>query len=83
MKTGEERDELENISIDNDLKEGSKLVAEENINQISDDDSDMYKFGWSRYSEITNGRFAMLGFIAIILIELFSEQSFLKWAGIL
>ena len=83
MKTSEERDELENISIDNDLKEDSKLVAEQNINQIIDDDTDMYKFGWSRYSEITNGRFAMLGFIAIILIELFSEQSFLKWAGIL
>tara|TARA_B100000945_G_scaffold166246_1_gene133279 strand:+ start:237 stop:512 length:276 start_codon:yes stop_codon:yes gene_type:complete len=44
---------------------------------------DEYKFGWSRYSEITNGRFAMIGFIAIILIELFSQQPFLKWAGIL
>ena len=42
-----------------------------------------YKFGWSSYSEITNGRFAMIGFLAIILIELFSQQSFLKWAGIL
>ena len=42
-----------------------------------------YKFGWSSYSEITNGRFAMIGFIAIILIEFFSQQSFLKWAGIL
>ena len=44
---------------------------------------DKYKFGWSSYSEITNGRFAMIGFIAIIMIELFSKQSFLKWAGIL
>ena len=43
---------------------------------------DKYKFGWSSYSEITNGRFAMLGFIAIILIELFSQKSFLNWAGI-
>ena len=42
-----------------------------------------YNFGWSNYSEITNGRFAMIGFLAIILIELFSKQSFLKWAGIL
>ena len=41
-----------------------------------------YKFGWSVYSELTNGRFAMLGFLAIILIELFSQKSFLKWAGI-
>ena len=44
---------------------------------------DEYKFGWSSYSEITNGRFAMIGFLAILLIELFSKQSFLKWAGIL
>ena len=44
---------------------------------------DKYKFGWSSYSEITNGRFAMIGFLAIILIELLSQQSFLKWAGIL
>ena len=43
---------------------------------------DKYKFGWSSYSEITNGRFAMLGFIAIILIELLSQKSFLNWAGI-
>ena len=83
MKTGEERDELENISIDNDLKEDSNLVAEKNINEIIDDEIDTYKFGWSNYSEITNGRFAMIGFLAIILIELFSQQSFLKWAGIL
>ena len=43
---------------------------------------DYYKFGWSNYSEITNGRFAMLGFFAIILIELISQKSFLNWAGI-
>ena len=79
MKTGEERDELENISISNDLKKDNELVTEANIS----DDKDIYKFGWSSYSEITNGRFAMIGFLAIILIELFSQQSFLKWAGIL
>ena len=43
---------------------------------------DIYKFGWSNYSEITNGRFAMLGFLAIILIELISQKTFLNWAGI-
>ena len=53
------------------------------IDEKSKDIEDKYKFGWSRYSEITNGRFAMIGFLAIILIELFSKQSFLKWAGIL
>ncbi len=58
-------------AVDNKLDEKSKNIEDE------------YKFGWSSYSEITNGRFAMIGFIAIILIELFSQQSFLKWAGIL
>ena len=47
------------------------------------DIEDKYTFGWSNYSEITNGRFAMLGFLAIILIELVSHKSFLNWAGIL
>ena len=53
------------------------------LEEKSIDIEDEYKFGWSSYSEITNGRFAMIGFLAIILIELFSKQSFLKWAGIL
>ena len=53
------------------------------LEEKSIDIEDKYKFGWSRYSEITNGRFAMIGFLAIILIELFSNQPFLKWAGIL
>ena len=51
-------------------------------NEYSTTTEDKYKFGWSSYSEITNGRFAMLGFIAIILIEFLSQKSFLNWAGI-
>ena len=64
-------------------------INQENINtkeNIIDEQSlqleDKYKFGWSSYSEITNGRFAMLGFLAIILIELISHKSFLNWTGI-
>ena len=53
------------------------------LDEKSKDIEEEYKFGWSSYSEITNGRFAMIGFIAIILIELFSQQPFLKWAGLL
>ena len=83
MKTGEDRDELKNISVDNELQEDSDLTSEEKIDEVSKEDTEMYNFGWSSYSEITNGRFAMIGFLAIILIELFSKQSFLKWAGIL
>ena len=83
MKTGEDKDELENISVDNELREDSDLTSEEKIDEVIEEDTEMYNFGWSSYSEITNGRFAMIGFLAIILIELFSKQSFLKWAGIL
>ena len=60
-----------------------KTNSEENkIDEQSIEIEDRYKFGWSNYSEITNGRFAMLGFLAIILIELISQKSFLNWAGI-
>ena len=61
----------------------NKNKGDNKLNGKSIDIEDEYKFGWSSYSEITNGRFAMIGFLAIILIELFSKQSFLKWAGIL
>ena len=60
-----------------------KTISEEiKIEEQSIEIEDRYKFGWSNYSEITNGRFAMLGFLAIILIELISQKSFLNWAGI-
>ena len=45
--------------------------------------NDELSFGWNQYAEITNGRFAMIGFIAIIIIELISHNSFFSWAGIL
>ncbi len=61
----------------------NEQTGENQLDQKSAYIEDKYQFGWSSYSEITNGRFAMIGFLAIILIELFSQQSFLKWAGIL
>ena len=68
-------------------QKGANFINEQSekvkLDEKSIDIDDQYKFGWSSYSEITNGRFAMIGFLAIILIELFSKQSFLKWAGIL
>ncbi len=39
-------------------------------------------FGWSAYAERVNGRFAMIGFIGILIIELLSKQTFLNWAGL-
>lgn len=39
-------------------------------------------FGWSAYAERVNGRFAMLGFAAVLLIEALSHETFLHWAGL-
>ncbi|MBO8218269.1 chlorophyll a/b-binding protein [Prochlorococcus marinus] len=85
-QTNSEVNNLENDSSIENLQD-SNYINEKTRDNKSDEKSidieDEYKFGWSSYSEITNGRFAMIGFLAIILIELFSQQSFLKWAGIL
>ena len=67
---------------ENEKAELDELIEKDQVEKKSEEVEDNYKFGWSIYSEITNGRFAMVGFIAIILIELLSQQSFLKWAGI-
>ena len=37
---------------------------------------DIPLFGWSKYAERVNGRFAMIGFIAVILIESLSNSTF-------
>ena len=42
---------------------------------------DIPSFGWSEYAERVNGRFAMVGFSAIVIIETISHSGFLKWAG--
>ena len=42
--------------------------------------TDVPAFGWSAYAERVNGRFAMLGFAAVLLIEALSGDSFLPWA---
>jgi len=81
-----EETNLENLSSMEHQKDANYINENTGNNKLDEKPKnieDEYKFGWSRYSEITNGRFAMIGFLAIILIELFSQQSFLKWAGIL
>ena len=44
--------------------------------------NDSPAFGWSAYAERINGRFAMLGFVAVLLIEALSGDNFLHWAGL-
>ena len=45
--------------------------------------NDIPEFGWSGYAERINGRFAMIGLLAVLLIEALSRISFLEWAGII
>ena len=85
-QTNSEVTNLENESFikqQNDPNYINEQIGDNKSDEKSIEIKDEYKFGWSSYSEITNGRFAMIGFLAIILVELFSKQSFLKWAGIL
>jgi len=85
-QTNSEVTNLENESFIKQQKDPNYINEQTGDNKLDEkliDIEDEYKFGWSSYSEITNGRFAMIGLLAIILIELFSKQSFLKWAGIL
>jgi hypothetical protein len=44
--------------------------------------ADAPAFGWSAYAERVNGRFAMVGFAAVLLIEAISHDTFLHWAGL-
>ena len=85
-QTNSEATNLKNESFIDQQKDANYINEQTEDNKLDEESKDIedeYKFGWSSYSEITNGRFAMIGFLTIILIELFSRQSFLKWAGIL
>ena len=85
-QTNSEITNVENKSFIEQQKDPNYIneqIGDNKLDEKSIEIKDEYKFGWSSYSEITNGRFAMIGFLAIVLIELFSKQSFLKWAGIL
>ena len=87
-KEEETNSEVTNLENESSIKNNNTDLIYEKTGESKLDEKpiaieDKYKFGWSSYAEITNGRFAMIGFIAIILVELFSQESFLKWAGIL
>jgi hypothetical protein len=44
-------------------------------------DPQMPAFGWSVYAEKMNGRFAMIGFVGLLLLEWFTRQDFFTWLG--
>ncbi len=63
-------------------EDNSADLAEKIPKQNSATTNDFPTFGWSAYAERINGRFAMLGFIAILIVEATTRGSFLQWSGI-
>jgi Chlorophyll A-B binding protein len=39
-------------------------------------------FGWNAYAEQINGRFAMVGFVALLVLEFFTREDFFTWLGL-
>ena len=76
-----------NSNTEKNLENQSRLHEETDLEIKSPSPSvtttDIPEFGWSGYAERINGRFAMIGFIAVLLIEAISKISFLEWAGII
>ncbi|MBW4649053.1 MAG: chlorophyll A-B binding protein [Kastovskya adunca ATA6-11-RM4] len=40
-------------------------------------------FGWTSYAEQINGRFAMIGFVGLLILEILTGQGLLTWTGVL
>ncbi|CAI8405493.1 MAG: Uncharacterised protein [Synechococcus sp. MIT S9220] len=54
----------------------------ESIPTTSATTTDVPAFGWSGYAERVNGRFAMIGFLSVLLVEALSHDTFLHWSGL-
>jgi hypothetical protein len=40
-------------------------------------------FGWTPYAEQINGRFAMIAFVGLLILEWLTGQGLLTWLGLL
>lgn len=38
-------------------------------------------FGWTAYAERINGRFAMIGFVGLLILQFITRQDFFTWLG--
>jgi hypothetical protein len=65
------------------MPEPMSAVSETSAPATSATTPDVPAFGWSAYAERVNGRFAMVGFVAVLLVEVLSGETFLRWAGLM
>ena len=62
-----------------------KPVSADQPNSAEETDAaagDEPSFGWNDYAERLNGRFAMIGFAALLITQLFTRQDFWSWIGL-
>lgn len=64
-----------------DESQQEPTISESTPSSYTATTTDSPNFGWSAYAERVNGRFAMIGFSAILLIEAIYHDTFLHWAG--
>lgn len=60
----------------------AETETKETTSASQSDDRPEPAFGWTPYAEQINGRFAMIGFIALLLLQLFTRQDFFTWIGL-
>ncbi|BAS55587.1 MULTISPECIES: chlorophyll a/b-binding protein [Leptolyngbya] len=53
--------------------ESQETVEQETENQPA--------LGWTPYAELMNGRFAMIGFVALLILQFVTRQDFFTWLG--
>ena len=79
----EQNSEIIKKMSESEANNSQEFIVNNKVNENSKELISEYRFGWSRYSEIMNGRFAMIGILSIIIIEILSRRPFLQWSGIL
>lgn len=52
------------------------------VSPVTSPDPEQPAFGWTTYSEKINGRFAMIGFVLLLVLEWFTHQDFFTWMGL-
>ena len=74
-----------NTETNQDIRTTEPAQTDSDIKNLSPSatTNDIPEFGWSGYAERINGRFAMIGLTAVLLVEAISRTSFLEWAGIM
>lgn len=57
------------------------MTAETPKPETQEPDEKQPAFGWTPYAELINGRFAMIGFVALLIQQLVTRQDFFTWLG--